>query len=121
MADQGRIPKWFVAACLLPWVVLIDPYVEALVVRVVLSRWPRPILDDPKGLPTWPLHCLFQLLFVSLGVAFVTLILSVARYWPRLRTDWRYGAWTLGFCLGVATLWFASHSGPRWIWDWYLD
>jgi hypothetical protein len=65
MAEKRRVPWWLSALCLLPWAVVAVPYFEAVVVRAVPSRWPRPMLDDPKQLPTAPLYLVFRLLFMT--------------------------------------------------------
>jgi hypothetical protein len=64
--DTERVGRWFSALCAIPWLVTVSAYAEACVARLVLSRWPRPMSDDPKQLATAPLHLVFQLLFLSL-------------------------------------------------------
>jgi hypothetical protein len=50
MTGRARIEWWFSALCAIPWLLLVGVYAEACVARLVLSRWPRPMFDDP-GIP----------------------------------------------------------------------
>ena len=125
MADNERISRWLVAASVMPWLAAVVPYIEAIAARAALSRWPRPMLDDPKGLPTGWLHCVFILLLLSAWVVVIVLLVllpvSVAKHWREFRTDWRYSAYAATFCIGVATLWVVIHQDPGRVWNWFLD
>jgi hypothetical protein len=43
--DQ-RVERWLSALSAIPWLLITAVYTEACVVRLVLSRWPRPMFDD---------------------------------------------------------------------------
>jgi hypothetical protein len=92
MTNRNRVEWWLSALCCVPWLLLVGPYVEICFARLVLSRWPRPMLDDPKELPTAPPHFVFQLLVLSLVVAIPLLIAFTAWNWRRILSDWRYSA-----------------------------
>jgi len=94
--DVGQLPpggnklieRWFSALCAIPWLVIIGAYMEACAARLVSSRWPRPMFDDPKQLVTAPLHLVFQVLLLSLGVAIPVLIVFALWNWPKILIDW---------------------------------
>jgi hypothetical protein len=67
MHDRHRIEWWFYALALLPLLALGTVYLEASLASIVLGHWPIPSLNDPKDLPTAPLHFLAgALLLVAL-------------------------------------------------------
>ena len=103
-SDKQRIEWWFKALCALPWLVVLGPYIEACVVHPVLSKWPRPMLDDPKNLPTALLHCVFSLLFFSLSVAVPVMLLLVFSKWRRILSDRRYSVRVGMFAFGLLSI-----------------
>ena len=119
MSDREPVKWWFSALCMTPWLVVAGPYMEACVVRLVLSRWPRPMFDDPKNLATAPFHSvLVLLLLLSVGGIPVMMFLALWN-WNKPLSDRRY-AWRVGvFAAGLIALWiFAGHDA---VWDWFLD
>jgi hypothetical protein len=119
--DTDTVDRWFSALCAIPWLVTISAYAEACVVRLVLSRWPRPMSDDPKQLSTAPLHLVFQLLFLSLIVAIPLMIAWVMRSWRKVIRDWRYRVGFGLFVAGVLAFWTLTHYDPGHVWDWFFD
>src|SRR5215467_12123288 len=105
MTDRERVEWWLSALCVTPWLVVTGPYVEACVVRLALSRWPRPMLDDPKNLPTAPLHFVFQLLLLVLSFAIPFLVFAAAWSWRKILKDWRYSVRVGIFVIGLITAW----------------
>jgi hypothetical protein len=94
---------------------------EACVVRLVLSRWPRPNTDDPKSLPTASLHFLFQLLFLSLWVAIPLLIGLTVWKWVKASINWRYAVHVAVAAVGLLALLLLAYYDPGRVWDWFLD
>ena len=96
-------------------------YMEVCVVRLTLSRWPRPNLDDPKQLAVEPLHLLVMLLFLSLAAAVPLVIVLAILNWRRLLRDWRYSAHIGAFAVGILTLWELINYDPGNVWFWFFD
>jgi hypothetical protein len=119
--DTRTVDRWFSALCAIPWLVTVSAYAEACVARLVLSRWPRPMSDDPKQLATAPLHLVFQLLFLSLIVVIPLMIAWVMRNWRKVIRDWRYRLRFGLFAVGVLAFWTLTHYDPGHVWDWFFD
>ena len=96
-------------------------YMEVCVVRLTLSRWPRPNLDDPKQLAVEPLHLLVMLLFLSLAVAIPSLIVLAICNWRKFLSDWRYSAHVGTFAAGILILWALINYDPGNVWFWFFD
>jgi hypothetical protein len=103
--------------CAVPWLVVVGSYMEACVVRLVLSRWPRPMFDDPKQLATAPLHLVFQLLLLSLGAVIPFPIVFALWSWDKILKDWRYSVRIGAFAVGLLAIWFVAHYDPGRVWD----
>ena len=112
VSDRKPVSVWFSTLCTLPWLVAASAYIEACVVRLILSRWPRPSYDDPKQLVTAPVHLIFQLLLISLPVAILFLIVWFARNWQKTIRDWRYGVRVGVFVWGLLAFWMISQYDP---------
>ncbi len=121
MADRERVERWFSALCAIPWLMVVAPYMEACVARLVLSRWPRPMSDDPKQLATAPLHLVFQVLLISLVVAIPLLIAFAVWNWRKILRDWRYAAHIGVFAVGLLAIWLLVGYDPGHVWDWFFD
>lgn len=116
-----RMSWWFSALCAIPWVLIFATYIEARVARLVLSRWPRPSLDDPAQLGTAPFHLVVEVMFFSLSCAIPLLVALTAWNWRKVLRDWRYSVWIGGFVVGLLALWVLVQYDPWHIWDWLLD
>ncbi|MGA8871460.1 MAG: hypothetical protein WB460_10005 [Candidatus Acidiferrales bacterium] len=79
------------------------------------------MLDDPKELPTAPLHFTFQLLLLSLIVAIPLLIVFAGWNWRKILGDWRYSACLGAFAVGLLSIWLLAHYDPGRVWYWFLD
>jgi hypothetical protein len=121
VTDRKRIGLWFSILCAIPWVVIGAAYVEVCIARLVLSRWPRPMLDDPKELATAPLHCVFLLLVPSMGIALPLLIVWVLRNWRKVQSDRQYRVHIGVFAVGFLAFCLLVHFDPGRVWDWFLD
>jgi hypothetical protein len=55
MTGRARVEWWFSAPGAIRWLLIVGVYTEARVARLVLSRWPRPVFDDPKQFAPAPL------------------------------------------------------------------
>jgi hypothetical protein len=121
MKDGKQPSAWFSIVSVLPWIVIASVYLEAGAARLVLSRWPRPMLDDPKQLPTAPLHAVLQILVVSLTLAVPLMIGSAAWNWRRVFSDSRYSVRILVFGGGLLALWLLATHDPGRVWHWFLD
>jgi hypothetical protein len=121
MADRERVEWWFSALCAMPWLVAAGPYIEACVVRLALSRWPRPSFDDPGQLATAPLHSVISVLQLSSVLAVPLLIVSVALMWRKILSNWRYAVWIGVSAVGLLALLLLVHYDPGRVWDWFLD
>ena len=122
MTGRERIGWWFSALCTMPWLVIVGAYLEACVVRLVLSRWPRPMLDDPKNLATAPLHFVNQILLVSLFVSIPLLIVWAAWNWRKIIFgDWRYRVEMGVYSVGLLVVWALIRYDPGHVWYWFFD
>ena len=119
--ETKRVAWWFSALCAIPWLLIVAGYMEACVVRLVLSRWPRPCLDDPKQLSTAPFHLVVQIIFLSLGCAIPLLVAFAAWNWRKVLGDWRYSIRSGAFVVGLFAIWVLVHYDPGQIWNWLLD
>lgn len=105
----------------MPWVGLFGVYAEACLARLFLSRWPRPMLDDPKQLTTAPLHLIFQLALLSLLIVIPIVVVSAVRNRRKFLTDRRYTAKLSLFAVGLLAIWIVFHYDPGRVWYWFLD
>jgi hypothetical protein len=112
---------WFSALSAVPWLVIVGAYLEACVARMVLSRWPRPMFDDPKQLATAPLHSAIQILLVSLFVTIPLVIFWAVWNWRKIFSDWRYRACIGAFAAGLLAFWALAHYDPGRVWYWFFD
>lgn len=113
MKNTERIKPWFSALCLVPWLAIGGVYAEACIVRVLLSRRPRPRLDDPKQLATAPHHLAFQLVLLFLVFVIPVVVVSAISNWRKLLSDWRYSAQLGVFAIGLLAIWMSSHCASR--------
>ena len=100
---------------------IVGAYVEVCAVRLTLSRWPRPNLDDPKQVAIEPFHLLVMLLFLSLAVAIPSLIVLAICNWRKFLSDWRYSAHVGTFAAGIMILWALINYDPGNVWFWFFD
>lgn len=116
-----RVERWFALVCCFPWFVLVVFYLEAVAALASLGHWPVPSLDDPKNLPTAPLHLLSTLFVLALLPVMVLTLLAVFRSWrvdSHSRAYWRWLA--LSLC-GFALCAVLAHLDPGRVWSWWLD
>ena len=118
MANRERVEWWFSALCTMPWLALAGPYVEACVVRVVLSRRPRPMVDD---LQLNLLDLLVWMFLISSVIAIPLLILSVTSKRREIRGNWRYAVWIGVSAFGLLALVSLALYDPGRVWAWFLD
>jgi hypothetical protein len=118
---EKRVERWLSALSLIPWLLIIGAYMEACVVRLSLSRWPRPMFDDPKQLATAPLHLVFQVLSLSLRVAIPLLLVFGVWNGSKILNDWRNSLRIGIFAIGLLAIWLLAHYDPGRVWDWFLD
>jgi hypothetical protein len=106
----------------MPRLVIVGGYLEACVARLILSRWPRPMLDDVKQLATAPLHSVNQMLLVSLFGTIPLPIVWAAWNWRKIIFgDWRYPAGMRMFAVGLVFVWAFMKYDPGRVWYWFLD
>jgi hypothetical protein len=120
MTDKQRAERWLSAICAIPWLAIVGVYMEAGAARLVLGRWPRPMLDDPK-LATAPLDLVLWALLLSLGVAVPLLIVFAVGNCRKIIGDWRYRVRIGVFAIGVLAIWTLTHYDPGRVWAWFLD
>ena len=121
MADRERITRWFSVLCAIPWLVTSGAYLELCVARLVLARWPRPMLDDPKQLATAPLHCVLVVLLLSLGGTIPLLVVLAVWNRRKVLSDWRYSLRIGVFAVGLLTFWILTHYDAGHVWEWFFD
>jgi len=118
MANRERVEWWFSALCAMPWLALAGPYIEACVVRLVLLRWPRPMVDN---LRLNLLDLLVWMFLISSVIAIPLLILLVTSKWREIRGNWRYAVHISVAAVGLLALVLLFHYDPGRVWDWFLD
>jgi len=122
MAEKAQVDRWFSALCAVPWLVVASPYLAASAFWLALSRWPRPMLDDPKQFATVPFHLafvVFQFLFLSSFLA-IPLPMGLALWNHRkILSDWRSSLRFGVFAFGLLAIWLVAHYDR--VWDWFLD
>jgi hypothetical protein len=118
MADKERVEWWFSALCAIPWLALAGPYIEACIVRLVLSRWPRPMVDD---LQLNLLDLLIWTFLISSVIAVPLLTFSAALKWRKVLSNWRYTVHIGVAAVGLVALVLLFHYDPGRVWDWFLD
>jgi hypothetical protein len=83
------------------------------------------MLDDPKQLPTAPLHLVFQLLFMTsfpvLPALVIGLVVWAGFKWRRILSAPQYSVRICIFRLGLGALWILALHDPGRVWDWFLD
>ena len=79
------------------------------------------MLDDPKELATAPLHCVFLVLVLSMGIAIPLLIVWAIQNWRKIQSDWQYRVRIGVFAMGLLAFWLLVHFDPGRVWDWFLD
>jgi hypothetical protein len=121
MADRERVEWWFSALCAMPWLLAAGPYVEACIVRLVLSRWPRPSFDDPGQLATEPLHLVIWLLLAVLWPAAMLPVVLAALKWREILSNWRYTVWIGVSAVGLLAFLLLPYYDPGRVWDWFAD
>jgi hypothetical protein len=95
-----RVEWWFSVLCLVPALALVSVYGEALLASAFLGHWPVPSVEDPKALPTAPLHWVSTGLFLAVWPSVAILVVVVAKSRAILRWPSPYWTW-----LGI---WLAS-------------
>lgn len=121
MADKERVEWWFSALCAFPLLALAGPYVEACIVRLVLSRWPRPSFDDPGQLATAPLHLVLWVLLAAWPATILLPVVLAALKWREILSNWRYAVSIGVSAVGSLAFLLLVHYDPGRIWDWFLD
>ena len=116
-----RIERWVSTVCAIPWLAISVIYTEALAARLVLSRWPRPMLDDPKWLGSWGFDCVGWLLLVSILWAIPMMIVFTLWNWRMVFDDKRYWVRIGAFVVGVLVLKSLQYYDPAHVWAWFLD
>jgi hypothetical protein len=101
--------------------VLAAVYLEALAASLALHHWPIPSLDDPKSIPTAPLHLLnTPLVFGLFPVALVTFAIAVAN-WRMFLCSSFYRSWLSINVLGIVLHLVLAYTDPGQVWNWWLD
>jgi hypothetical protein len=122
MTIRARIEWWFSALCAIPWLLIVGVYTEACAARLVLSRWPRPMLDEPKGFASTPLDWMVSVLEVSVLIAVPLMIAFAAWNWRKVLTDRRYSVGVCVFVAGVlAIVILSAVYDPGRVWHWFWD
>jgi hypothetical protein len=122
MTARARISWWFSALCAIPWLLIVGVYTEAFVARLVLSRWPRPMFDDPKQFAPAPLDWAINVLELSFVVSIPLLIGLAVWNWRKVRSDWRYSALIGVFAAGLLAIFILSTAyDPGRVWKWFWD
>jgi hypothetical protein len=117
MTGEARIEWWFSPLCAVSWLVIFGAYLEVIIARLSVSRWPRPMLDDPKQLATAPLHSVNQILLFSLVVTVPLLIVWAAWNWRKFSFgNWRYRAGMSAFTVGLVVVWALMQYDPGRVW-----
>jgi hypothetical protein len=97
-------------------------YTEAFVARLALSRWPRPLFDDPKQFAPAPLDWAVNVLELSFVVAVPLLIGLAGRNWRKVLTDWRYSVLIGVFGAGLLAIFILSIAYDQGhVWKWFWD
>jgi hypothetical protein len=96
-------------------------YLEFCWERLVLSRWPRPMLDDPKDLVTELLGLVVWVLLLSLLLAVPSLIVLVIRNWRKIINERQYLVRIGVFAAGLLAFWLLVHFDPGRVWYTFFD
>jgi hypothetical protein len=121
MNGRERMRWWFLALCATPWLLIVGVYLEACVARLMLSRWPRPMVDDPKQFVPAPLDWAVNVLELSFVVAIPLLVGLAVRNWRKVLTDWRYSVIIGAFGAGLLAIFILSAYDPGRVWKWFWD
>ena len=119
MTQRARVEWWFSAACAIPWLVAVSPYLEACVFRLTLSRWPHP-MDDPGQSPSLVLSVFYALFLLSFLAIPLPMFLALWNY-PKILHDRRYSIRVAVMAVGLIAIWCLNHYDPGRVWDWFLD
>jgi len=122
IVDRHTSPEpWFRFLCALPWLALGSVYLEALLAALTLGYWPIPSLNDPKDLPTGPLHVLSTLLVLSLYPGVLVLCGVVIGGWSTLRRSSLHWLWLVLFLLGHLLVVAVGQVDPGRVLYWWMD
>lgn len=116
-----RTERLLAALCAIPGIVVALVYVDAVVVRLMLGRWPVASVDDPSSLPTAPLDILIALLIVSIYPSLPIIFLIAAKSWRALRSPSRYWFWFALLVFGHLLFVFSARVDPGGVWSWWWD
>src|SRR5262245_731564 len=120
MTQRARVEWWFSAACAIPWLAALGPYLEACAFRLSLSRWPRPMLDDPGHVLASPLLLVLDALFLLSFLAIpLPMFLALWNY-RKILADWRYSIRIAVMAVGLIAICCLNHYDPGRVWDWFL-
>jgi len=119
--NDRRIETWLAVLCAVPIVTIAGVYGEATLASVVLGHWPQPSLNDPKDLPTWPLHLANTLLILAVYPAALFTLAVLARSWRALRTWSPYWPWIVTFLVGHVIVFVSARMDPGGVWYWWWD
>jgi hypothetical protein len=90
---RRQIEWWFGVLCVIPALALVCVYGEALLASRFLGHWPVPSLEDPKALPTAPLHWVSTVLFLAVWPSVAVLAVVLAKSWAVVKRPSAYWPW----------------------------
>jgi hypothetical protein len=120
VADRTR-DRLVVVLCATPWLLLSSAYGEAVIAAALLTRWPRPWLDDPMSLATAPLHLLTITLIVVTWASLFTIGLVVVTGGRNGVRSAVRGTALRVFAAGMALVALLVYTDPGAVWYWLGD
>lgn len=120
METRPRVEWWFCLLGLLPALAIACVYAEASLASFALGHWPIPSIEDPKGLPTAPLHFVSAMLVLSVLPGAVFFAAVSIKNWRVLQKPSVYWAWIAAFVLALALYLWLGHADLR-TWEWWGD
>jgi hypothetical protein len=100
------IEPWFAILCFLPLAATVLVYIEAVLASIFLGHWPIPSANDPKDLPTWPLHSFSTQLVMAMPALVVFVGAIALKNWRAFHRPIRYWLWIGLFAAGFGVFWF---------------
>jgi len=117
---RARAEWWFSLLALLPALAIGCVYAEAFLASRSLGHWPTPSIEDPKNLPTAPLHVVSAILVLSVLPGAVVFAAVSVKNWRVLRKPSAYWVWVAALALSLSLYLWAGHVDPR-TWEWWWD
>jgi len=113
-------PWWFKLLCLAPILFVLCVYLEAAIAAAMLGHWPVPNLEDPKALPTAPLHVVATILLLSLPAGVVLVAVIVWRKGQGGHDRTPYWGWVGLLPMSWVIMYLVAHADVR-TWSWWMD